>query len=55
MESVYYLQPTPTLDRARWAMLEADRILFPKDDATGRHADVIEQEWETRFGPASTP
>jgi Fungalysin metallopeptidase (M36) len=49
MESVYYLQPTPTLDRAHWALREADRILFPQDDSTGRHAEMIDNAWSARF------
>jgi hypothetical protein len=49
MESVYYLQPTPTLDRAHWALNEVDRVLFPRDETTGRHAGLIDQEWSERL------
>jgi hypothetical protein len=48
LESLQYLGPNSTLEGGAQALVEADRVLFPADESTGRHRDAIATAFASR-------
>lgn len=48
-DTIFYLGETSSVQSAHTALLESDARLFPADDRTGRHTEVIERAFSRRI------
>ena len=48
IESLQFLDAAPTFETGLAALVQADRQLFPRDGRTGRHEEVLAEEFDRR-------